>query len=278
MSEPSTAPFRSSDADAWLARAQAGDEHALDHLLAAVQPQLYRYSMKMCRQPEDAEDILQESLLAIARSVRTFRGQSSLSTWIFTIARRFCIKRRRQASATASAAALVTLDAGLSDDLPAGDPTPYEQAETAEAWRQVHAALSELDPGAREVLVLRDIEGLSAREVAQVVGASVSAVKSRLHRARGELRERLARQPSRRSATCPDIRLVFSKHLEDELSASMCTTLQAHIEDCPDCAAECDGLKAALNACAAAPLEVPPAVQRRVKRALRQALEGTPSP
>ena len=77
--------------------------------------------------------------------------------------------------------------------------------------------------------------------MAQVVGASVSAVKSRLHRARSELRERLVRQPSRRSATCPDIRLVFSKHLEGELSASMCTTLQAHIEDCPDCAAECDG-------------------------------------
>ena len=125
---------------------------------------------------------LTESLLAIARSVKTFRGQSSLSTWIFTIARRFCIKRRRQASATASAARLWSRSTkGVTDDLPAGDPTPYEQAKTGEAWRQVHAALSGSNPEAREVLVLRDIEGLSAREVAQVVGASVSAVKSRLH-------------------------------------------------------------------------------------------------
>ena len=82
--------------EALLSRAAAGDDAALEALLEAVQPQLYRFSMKMCRHSADAEDVLQDSLLAAARSIRTFRGDATLSTWLFTIARRSCIKERRK--------------------------------------------------------------------------------------------------------------------------------------------------------------------------------------
>ena len=85
-----------SDTSVLLERARRGDEAALEQLLSAVQPQLYRFSMKMCRHTEDAEDVLQDSMMTLARSFRDFRGASSLSTWLFTIARSFCIKKRRK--------------------------------------------------------------------------------------------------------------------------------------------------------------------------------------
>ena len=82
--------------DSLLAAARAGDRHALEALLERHQAQVYRFGMKMCRDPEDAKDVLQDTLLAMARGVRDFRGASSLSTWLYTIARSFCIKKRRR--------------------------------------------------------------------------------------------------------------------------------------------------------------------------------------
>src|SRR5581483_2651932 len=79
-----------------LADARAGDKQALETLLERHQAQVYRFGMKMCRNPEDAKDVLQETLLAMARSVRDFRGASSISTWLYTIARSFCIKKRKR--------------------------------------------------------------------------------------------------------------------------------------------------------------------------------------
>src|SRR6187397_3346990 len=73
-----------------------GDRQALEALLERHQAQVYRFGMKMCRDPEDAADVLQDTLFAMARGVRDFRGASSLSTWLYTIARSFCIKKRRR--------------------------------------------------------------------------------------------------------------------------------------------------------------------------------------
>ena len=82
--------------EAWLDAARRGDRDALEALLRDVQPRLYRFSLKMCGQTEDAEDVLQDTLFAAARTVRGFRGASSVSTWLYTIARSFCIKKRRR--------------------------------------------------------------------------------------------------------------------------------------------------------------------------------------
>ena len=79
-----------------LRRAQQGDALAMEALLREVQPQLYRFSVKMCGTPEDAEEVLQDTLITVARSVQDFRGASSFSTWAYTIARNFCLKRRRK--------------------------------------------------------------------------------------------------------------------------------------------------------------------------------------
>lgn len=260
-----------SDTPALLERARGGDKQALEQLLSAVQPQLFRFSMKMCQHSEDAEDVLQDSMMTLARSFRDFRGASSLSTWLFTIARSFCIKKRRKSKFAPER------EESLEQLAPAGiqseDPDPHEQAESAEIWRQVQAGIQRIEPAYREILVLRDIEGLRAKEVAEIVGISVPAVKSRLHRARAELREHLASTPYRPQPGCPNIRKVFSQHLEGDLSPDICSTMEAHVANCPACATECDGLKAALNACSTAPCEVPTAVQQRVQQALRAALD-----
>ena len=256
-----------------LRRAQQGDALAMEALLREVQPQLYRFSMKMCRHSADAEDVLQNSLMAMARTLRDFRGEASLSTWLFTIARRFCIKQRRKSKFAPSEERTLHDEAA---ELPAETPSPHDLAESAEVWAIVQQAIAALEPAYREVLVLRDIEGLSAKEVAQVVELSVPAVKSRLHRARAQLRERLALSPYAPAPGCPNIREVFSKHLEGDLSASVCSTMEAHVAECPVCAAECDGLRSALAACSAAPCEVPEAVQNRVRESLRQAIFTAP--
>ena len=79
-----------------LERARAGQQAALVELLERHQSQVYRFGMKMCRDPEDAKDVLQDTLLSVARNVRDFRGGSSISTWLYTIARSFCVKKRRK--------------------------------------------------------------------------------------------------------------------------------------------------------------------------------------
>ena len=261
---------------ALLERARAGDLAALEHLLVEVQPQLYRFSLKMCRHTEDAEDVLQDSMMTLARSFRDFRGASSLSTWMFTIARSFCIKKRRRSKyAPQTEESLEALPAGA-DQLRTSDLGPEDRAELTEAWEQVHAGIQRLAPDYREVLVLRDIEGLAAREVAEIVGISVSAVKSRLHRARAQLRDLLSEGTYRPAPGCPDIRVVFSKHLEGELSSDICSTMEAHVAECAPCAAECDGLREALTACSSAGCSLPEGVEARVREALRRALATHP--
>src|SRR6185436_4541875 len=80
--------------DGLLDRARTGDRAAMEALLLRHQAQVYRFGLRMCRNPEDAKDILQDTLLAMARGLPDFRGASSVSTWLYTIARSFCLKRR----------------------------------------------------------------------------------------------------------------------------------------------------------------------------------------
>jgi RNA polymerase sigma-70 factor (ECF subfamily) len=141
------------------------------------------------------------------------------------------------------------------------------------------------------VLVLRDVEGLTAPEVAEVMGLTVEAVKSRLHRARVAVREALApllaapapgapsgapapAVPAPLGSTCPDIVELFSRHLEGEISASLCADMEQHLARCPACQSRCDSLQRTLALCRGAPLpEVPKAVQADVRRALQQFIE-----
>jgi len=268
-----------------LASAQSGDPKALDELIQRHQRRVYRFGLKMCRDPEDAKDVLQDTLLAAARGIRDFRGASSVSTWLYTIARSFCIKRRRRSKfAPEQEASLDSPEPGL-EALQIADTT--RPADEELAGRQVEGALEQaigaLDPMYREVLVLRDVEGLSAPEVGEIMGLTVEAVKSRLHRARLTVREALAPlltpeaagpQGAPRAPGCPDIVQLFSQHLEGEISGDLCATMERHLSKCPTCQARCDSLQRTLALCKNTNLpEVPAEVQNSVRKALKQFVE-----
>jgi RNA polymerase sigma-70 factor (ECF subfamily) len=267
--------------DRLLEQARGGDGDALERLLERHQAQVYRFGLKMCRDPDDAKDVLQETLLAMARGVRDFRGASSISTWLYTIARSFCIKKRRTSKFAPDE------ERSLDSDVPAEaerlvDPAPAP--DEALAGKQVEQALEQaigaLDPMYREVLLLRDVEGLTAPEVAEVLGLSTQAVKSRLHRARLAVRAHVApllgvpTPPAAAPGDCPDVLTLFSQHLEGEISADLCADLEQHLERCERCRGACDSLRRTLALChgAAPAVAVPEAVQASVRRALRDFL------
>ncbi len=201
-----------------LERARAGDAQAIEALLERHQAQVYRFGLKMCRDPEDAKDVLQDTLLSMARGVRGFRGASSISTWLYTIARSFCIKKRRRSKlAPGEDRSLDTEMFAEGRQLTDPAQSPDEALAGKHVERAPEQAIGSLEPMYREVLLLRDVEGLTAPEVAEVLGVTVQAVKSRLHRARLSVRAQVAPLlgiPTERAAatgTCPDVLTLFSQ-------------------------------------------------------------------
>jgi RNA polymerase sigma-70 factor (ECF subfamily) len=241
---------------------------------------VYRFGLKMCRDPEDAKDVLQETLLAVARNVKDFRGASSVSTWLYTIARSFCIKKRRRSKfAPEQEESLESVEPG-SEARQVADPgrAPDESLAGKQVEAALEGAIARLEPMYRDVLVLRDVEGLTAPEVAEVMGLTVEAVKSRLHRARMAVRESIAPVLGVPGAaepplptTCPDIVHLFSQHLEGEISSSVCEQMERHLASCEACRSRCDSLRKTLSVCKNTALpEVPAPVQASVRQALQR--------
>jgi RNA polymerase sigma-70 factor, ECF subfamily len=262
-------------------KARRGDRAALSQLLEQHQQRVFGFGMKMCGDAEDAKEVAQETLLTMARTMRDFRGEASISTWLYTVARSFCIKKRRRTKGEPGHHE--PLDSVSEDAARDGDPvsTPEQALLGRELRDAVTAALNQLDPDWREVIVLRDIEGLGAAEVAEVTGLSVAAVKSRLHRARVALRENLLALAGGEMpagpvpASCPDVLTMLSKKLEDEISPEVCAKMEEHLADCPHCKGLCDSLKQTLAVCSSLPTPaVPPHVQASLRKAVAQAIDA----
>jgi RNA polymerase sigma-70 factor (ECF subfamily) len=169
-------------ADELLTAAQAGDPVALDRLLRLHRATVFRYGLRVCRTTEDTEDAVQETLWAAARWIKSFRRAAAITTWLFTIVRNNCYRLRGHTHA----------EPELADLLPM-PRSPEDEVIVHEVQLILAAALSELEPAHREVILLRDVEGLTAPEAAERLGLSVQALKSRLHRAREALREQVVR-------------------------------------------------------------------------------------
>lgn len=270
--------MESTDDQSLLDAARAGDRAALETLLLRHQEQVYRFGMKLCRHPEDAEDILQDTLLAMANSIGDFQGRSSLSTWLYSVARSFCIKKRRKSKFAPSREESLESASSEVRALSDSSDNPNEALTSKRLEGALAAAIESLDPEQGEVLLLRDVEGLKAKEVAEILDISIAAVKSRLHRARLRLREQMApllddEETSPSSASCPDVLTAYSKHLEDEISPDLCAKMEEHLETCPHCRGACNSLKSTLALCQSTPTQqVPKQVQESVKTALRQFL------
>jgi RNA polymerase sigma-70 factor (ECF subfamily) len=267
-------PAPSGDIGELVAHAREGDRQALEAVLATVAPSIHRFGLRMCKNVHDAEDVLQDTLINVANHLRDFEGRSSLSSWVFALTRSACTRKRR----------------GLKNRPPVSDerlaespdlaPTPEARAADQELASTLSGALDGLSDDHREVILLRDVEGLSAPEAASSLGISVDAVKSRLHRAREALRTALRPmlEPASVQAPsgCPDVALLWSKKLEGDLSQRDCSAMEKHLATCPACGAACDALKRALLACQRLRMEeVPPEIQSQVKAAVRAWAEKT---
>lgn len=170
------------DAENLLSAAQAGDRAALETLLATHRDTVFRYGLRFCKTSEDAEDAVQETLWAATKSIASFRRAAAVTTWLFTIVRNKCHRLTHRWHA----------DPSLADVLPTipdSAHTPEERLLTEQVQRILANGLSQLDAKQREVILLRDVEGLTAPEAAHQLNITVQALKSRLHRARTELRE-----------------------------------------------------------------------------------------
>jgi RNA polymerase sigma-70 factor (ECF subfamily) len=193
----STGRARTVDYEPLVRAAAAGDQAAVEHLLMRAQEVAFRFSLLVCGHAEDAEDVMQEALLKTYRFVGRIKRPEGFRTWLYRTVRNACLmKRRRRVNEPAH---LVSLESGGRDG--DGSPTELEVEDRGRQpdeavmnrWlgRRLRSALAALPPTYRMVLILREIEGLSTREVASITKVSEANVKTRLHRARVMLRERL---------------------------------------------------------------------------------------
>lgn len=252
-----------------MTAAQAGDRTAVDELLARYEPHIYRFGLRMCGDEDAAREVLQETLLAAFRHLPGFRGDAALSTWLYQIARSFCIKARRGRRPTTE------LDAAPALVDPA--PRPDAQAHAREIGEALSRAIADLPDDQREVLLLRDVEGLSAEQAAEVVGIEVGALKSRLHRARAALRGRLAKSlgDAADSEPCPELAHELTAYAGMDIDQAACAQIENHLARCARCAGACDALKRTVSLCRRLPGDsVPADVQTAVRAALRAGAAG----
>jgi RNA polymerase sigma-70 factor (ECF subfamily) len=183
----------------FIERLRSGDAVAFNRLVEERHGDIYALLYRLTEDPEEARDLTQETFLQAFRNIAGFRGEADLRTWLYRIAvnqarNRWRWWKRRRRDKTVSLDAPTSdengtpLSAGLVNE---GASDPEQQALARERERALLSALSTLSRPYREVIVLRDIEGLSYEEVAQALDMNIGTVKSRLSRGRDELRRRL---------------------------------------------------------------------------------------
>ena len=185
------------DVDPLLVRAaQRGEAGAMDALIRATYASVYALCRRLLGDPADAADATQEVYLRVVRSVLGFRAEAAFGTWLHRVTVNVCataLRRRGDVRARGQVAGPTAFAAPDSPDvLPSDDDTEGRVAELDQS-RRVAAAIAQLAPDARDVVVLRDIEGLSTKQTATLLGITESAVKVRLHRAHARLRELVER-------------------------------------------------------------------------------------
>jgi RNA polymerase sigma-70 factor, ECF subfamily len=166
----------------------------MDALVRGTYADVYALCRRLLGDPADAADATQEVYLRVVRSVLAFRGEAAFGTWLHRVTVNVCLTaltRRGDARGRGQAASAAEF---LPDDLVSDDAGPEERAERADLAARTARALAALPEDARQVVVLRDVQGLSTKEAAAVLGISEGAVKVRLHRAHVRLRALVAQE------------------------------------------------------------------------------------
>ena len=188
-------PWSDQDETAFVERLRARDERAFNELVQQYERRVFALVFRMLGSREEAEDLAQEVFVQVFKAIDQFRGDSKLSTWVYRIAVNLCKNRNKY---------LQRRHAHQQDDIEAlGDRAPMSSAKGTTAGsiarpddmlvglqveRAVQEAIAELEPDFREALVLRDVEDLTYEEIGEITGLPDGTVKSRIHRARAQLR------------------------------------------------------------------------------------------
>jgi RNA polymerase sigma-70 factor (ECF subfamily) len=244
---------------------QRDGDGALDEVLALLQSSVFSFSMKVCGQREDAEDTMQEVLVKSVQHLPKFNNPRALVVWLYKVAKNHCLMSRRRSKFAPKQD--LSLEALMPDrqelaSLSAGDAVNPEMfAIRSEAAGQLRKAIQKLPPQYRIVLVLRDMEGLTDDEVAEITGLRPGTVRVRLHRARLFVRKELMKVSARngkrlsrphspeqsRPARCKAMFAELSNYLDEELDDSMCEELERHMDGCEPCKAFLASLEATIQ-------------------------------
>jgi RNA polymerase sigma-70 factor (ECF subfamily) len=193
---PATTETGVFDESGLVAKARVGDSSAYNELVNRYSQKIYRLAKHITQNDEDAEDVLQETFLKGFEHLADFQGQSKFYTWIVRIAVNESLMKLRKRKSDRTVPLDEPLDTGedtVVREIAVWDENPEQQYSREELGQILDEAVQSLRPVFRTVFVLRDIEELSTEETAEALGISVPAVKSRLLRARLQLRERLTR-------------------------------------------------------------------------------------
>jgi len=182
----------------FVLRLQANEDAAYDELVRVYSASIFHVAYRMLGDSSEAADVVQDIFLKVFRNIRGFRGDSSLKTWVFRIALSEILNRlrwwkRRHRFSTVSLDDDAHNGNGNGLHVSDGRPSPQQALESKEQEAAIQEALSRLSSDHRSILILRDIEGFSYSEIAEVLGVSIGTVKSRLARARADMKKSLIR-------------------------------------------------------------------------------------
>ena len=257
-----------------------GDDEALEEALALLQNTVFSFSMRVCGQRQDAEDTMQEVLLKSVPHLSRFESPKALVVWLYKVAKNRCLMSRRRSKFAPKQ------DLSLEELMPdrqemerlSGDGgiNPETFAIRSEEASRLRQAIQRLPPQYRIVLVLRDMEGLTDEEAAEIAGLRSGTVRVRLHRARLFVRKELMRvsksRPARsvesvpprataneqpRPARCKAMFAELSNYLDQQLDDSLCDELEKHLDGCGPCKTFLFSLEATIEQCRKSPAECP---------------------
>ena len=261
-----------------VALLQRGEDEDLEQALALLQNTVFSFSMRVCGQRQDAEDTMQEVLVKSVGYLPKFDSPKALLVWLYKVAKNRCLMNRRRSKFAPKEE--LSLDELMPDRKEmerlsdSGNINPEMFAIRSEEASRLRDAIQKLPPQYRIVLVLRDMEGLTDEEVAEITGLRSGTVRVRLHRARlfvrkelmkawKPVRRRTARAVSSRTVPIPQpeptgCKAMFaelSDYLDEQLDDSLCEELEKHLDGCEPCKVFLASLKATIAECRKLPSE-----------------------
>jgi len=267
---------------------QSGEDAGVEQALALLQNTVFSFSMRVCGHREDAEDTMQEVLLKSVSQLPKFDNPKALVVWLYKVAKSRCLMNRRKSKFAPSR------ELSLEDLMP--DRKELEQLSTdekinpesfairSEEASRLRNAVQKLPAHYRIVLVLRDMEGLTDEEVAEITGLRAGTVRVRLHRARLFVRKELMRtwtvsvgrkvrsqrtpHHDSRPARCKAMFAELSDYLDEQLDDSLCEEFERHMAGCEPCQAFIATLKATIEQCRNSARDCPPPEAAKLRKEL----------